>query len=140
MKTQTNHTLDDSPITFPLDRTFYTDFSHDNQMISIQSVLGLFVQPHDLNPVWLERKRTWKVSLLVPFSGRMITEKIGCDGSGDRKVGEYVRVLVNDAVQPLTFCNARGDGLCTLANFVESRSYARNNGEGDWALCFEEET
>ncbi|KAF5333502.1 hypothetical protein D9611_002520 [Ephemerocybe angulata] len=30
--TQTNHTLTASPITFPLDRTIYADFSHDNLM------------------------------------------------------------------------------------------------------------
>lgn len=129
-ETQTNHTLDDCPITFPLNRTFYADFSHDNQMISIYSALGLFVQPHDLDTTQLDKKRTWRDSKLVPFSGRMITEKLACQGD------EYVRVLVNDAVQPLAFCNASGDGLCTLADFVKSQHYARNNGEGDWALCF----
>ena len=134
-ETQTNHTLDESPITFPLDRSFYADFSHDNQMISIYSALGLFVQPHELTPTRLAKKRTWKDSQMVPFSGRMITEKLECRGRGNRG-GESVRVLVNDAIQPLAFCGAQGDGLCTLANFVESQDYARNNGEGDWALCF----
>ncbi|KAG6373929.1 histidine phosphatase superfamily [Boletus reticuloceps] len=135
-ETQTNHTLDDSPITFPLDRSFYADFSHDNQMISIYSALGLFLQPHDLDPTQPDKGRTWKDSQMVPFSGRMITEKLACDSSGIRQPGAYVRVLVNDAVQPLTFCTAHEDGLCALANFVESQSYARNNGEGDLALCF----
>ncbi|KAF8549949.1 acid phosphatase [Imleria badia] len=129
-ETQTNHTLDNSPITFPLNRTFYADFSHDDEMISIYSALGLFVQPQDLDPTQPATGRTWVVSKMVPFSGRMITEKLTCQG--DR---EYVRVLVNDAIQPLAFCGANGDGLCTLADFVESQQYARNNGEGDWALC-----
>ena len=44
--------------------------------------------------------------------------------------GEYVRVLVKDAIQPLAFCGAQGDGLYTLAHFVESQHYARNDGEG----------
>ncbi|KAH0840375.1 histidine phosphatase superfamily [Lanmaoa asiatica] len=135
-ETQTNHTLDGSPITFPLDRTFYVDFSHDNQMISIYSALGLFVQPHDLSLAGLEKGRTWKDSRLVPFSGRMITEKLACHGRVVENRGEYVRVLVNDAIQPLTFCGASGNGLCTLTDFVESQHYARKNGEGDWALCF----
>lgn len=107
-------------------------------MISIYSALGLFLQPHDLDPTQPDEGRTWKDSLLVPFSGRMITEKLACSGSG--KQGEYVRVLVNDAVQPLAFCGASRDGVCALADFVESQSYARNNGEGDWALCLAEET
>ena len=135
-ETQTNHTLDESPITFPLDRTFYADFSHDNQMISIYSSLGLFVQPHDLDPARPEKRRTWKDSRMVPFSGRMITEKLVCHGRGIGNRAEYVRVLVNDAIQPLAFCGVRGDGLCALVNFVESQHYARDNGEGDWALCF----
>lgn len=107
-------------------------------MISIYSALGLFVQPYDLDPTQPDKARTWKDSLMVPFSGRMIVEKLACNGSG--KQGEYVRVLVNDAIQPLAFCGASGDGMCALTDFVESQSYARNNGEGDWALCFSEET
>ncbi|KAF8837295.1 acid phosphatase [Paxillus ammoniavirescens] len=133
-ETQTNHTLDASPLTFPLDKTFYADFTHDNQMISIYSALGLFVQPHDLDTKHLDTERTWFDSKMVPFSARMITEKLECSVNGRR--GEYVRILVNDALQPLEFCGATGNGLCTLANFVESQSYARNNGEGDWARCF----
>jgi hypothetical protein len=133
-ETQTNHTLDSSPVTFPLGRTFYADFSHDNQMISIYSALGLFVQPHQLNPMDPNAMRTWLDSKLVPFSARMITEKLYCAGS--RPAGEYVRVLVNDAVQPLPFCGANGDGVCTLENFVESQQYARTSGAGDWELCF----
>lgn len=132
-ETQTNHThtLDESPITFPLDRTFHADLSHDNQMISIYSALGFFVQPHDIDPVRPEKRRTWKDSRMVPFSGRMITEKLACHG----KTGIKKRALVSDAVQPLAFCGARADGLCALANFVASQHYARNNNEGDWALC-----
>lgn len=135
-ETQTNHTLDGSPITFPLGRTFYADFSHDHQIISIYTALGLFVQPHDLDTTRPENRRTWRDSKMVPFSGRMITEKLACHGEGVGKRGEYVRVLVNDAIQPLAFCGARGDGLCALADFVESQRYARDNGEGDWAQCF----
>jgi hypothetical protein len=132
-KTQTNSTLDSSSVTFPLNRTFYADFSHDNQMISIYSALGLFVQPHDLDPAHPDALRTWFDSRLVPFSARMITEKLYCAGSSH--AGEYVRISVSDAVQPLSFCGT-GDGLCTLSDFVESQEYARTNGAGDWQLCF----
>lgn len=53
---------------------------------------------------------------------------------GGRK--EFVRVLVNDAVQPLKFCGAGADGLCELGAFVTSQRYARNDGEGDFEKCF----
>ncbi|KAG1743645.1 histidine phosphatase superfamily [Suillus paluster] len=119
--TQTNHTLDSSPVTFPLDRTFYADFSHDNQMISIYSALGLFIQPHLLDLTHPNPMRTWVDSKLVPFSARMTTEKLECTISGEK--GEYVRILVNDALQPLPFCG--------------SQQYAKTNGAGDWELCFD---
>ncbi|KIJ69718.1 hypothetical protein HYDPIDRAFT_78145 [Hydnomerulius pinastri MD-312] len=132
-ETQTNHTLDSDPATFPMNMTFYADFSHDNQMISIYSALGLFVQPHPLDPTEPDTERTWTVNKMVPFSGRLITEKLECTIDGES--GEYVRILVNDALQYLGFCGDTGNGLCTLDNFVESQEYARLNGEGDWALC-----
>ncbi|OAX37444.1 acid phosphatase [Rhizopogon vinicolor AM-OR11-026] len=136
-KTQTNGTLDSSPVTFPLDRKFYADFSHDNQMISIYGALGLFVQPHNLDLTHPNAMRTWFDSKLVPFSARMITEKLYCTGTSGRETGEYVRILVNDDLQPMPFCRGtNSDGLCTLENFVESQQYARTNGAGDWELCF----
>ncbi|KAL1717371.1 histidine phosphatase superfamily [Schizophyllum commune] len=126
--TQTNHTLDSSNDTFPLDRTVYADFSHDNQMVAIYSAMGLFTQAAALDPSNPDPARTWRASNLVPFSARMVTERLSCDGEA------YVRVLVNDALQPLEFCG-NGDGRCTLDAFVESQSYARNNGNGDFDKC-----
>ncbi|KAI9569240.1 histidine phosphatase superfamily [Boletus coccyginus] len=130
-KTQTNQTLDASPVTFPLDRNFYADFSHGSCMVAIYSAIGLF-RP-DEPPVTdrLDLARKWRISRMTPFSGRMITEKLRCsDGA------EYIRILVNDAVQPLEFCDANEDGLCTLSAFVKSQAYAQNNGDGDWERCF----
>ncbi|KIY65057.1 acid phosphatase [Cylindrobasidium torrendii FP15055 ss-10] len=129
--TQTNSTLDSDPATFPLDRALYADFSHDNQMIAIYAALGLFPQDAPLSTAGPEEGRTWKVDELVPFSARMVTEKFVCDGDAT----EYVRILVNDAVQPLAFCGD-GSGRCTVEAFVESQTYARENGQGDWEKCF----
>jgi len=129
--TSTNQTLDGSPITFPLDRNFYADFSHDNQMVAIYSAIGLFRPDEPPTPDKLDPEREWRISRMSPFSGRMITEKLRC-GNGE----EYVRVIVNDAAQPLEFCGANEDGLCALSAFVESQAYARSNGDGDWEKCF----
>lgn len=128
--TQTNHTLDDSPVTFPLNRTLYADFSHDNQMASIYAAIGLFRQPHTLDPTHPNPTRTWRASSLVPFSGRMVVERLNC-----AKV-EKLRILVQDVVQPLEFCHGDDDGLCTLDAFVESQAYARSDGNGDFEKCF----
>jgi hypothetical protein len=129
--TQTNTTLDADPATFPLDRTIYADFSHDNTMIAIYAAMGLFRQPRALKTTAPDARRTWRASWLVPFSGRMVVEKLVCR----RK--EYVRILVNDAVQPLESCeNVLKSGLCELSAFVKSQAYARSNGGGDWEKCF----
>jgi hypothetical protein len=45
-----------------------------------------------------------------------------------------VRILVNDAVQPLEFCGGDEYGRCTLSNFVESQEYAKSGGE--WTECW----
>ena len=147
-RTQTNQTLDTNPDTFPLDRGLYVDFSHDNEMIAIYSALGLFPQPKDtplLNDQKPDPNRNWVTSKQVPFSGRMTVEKLSCSrssvfgGSRDTSKTEYVRILVNDALQPLEFCRSSNTsiphGLCTLDNFVKSQSYALNNGEGDFEEC-----
>ncbi|KAK1222932.1 hypothetical protein PQX77_014209 [Marasmius sp. AFHP31] len=139
--TQVNHTLDSSPITFPLNRTVYADFSHDNQMIPIYATIGLFKQPAALSPEVPNENRTWRASQLVPFAARMVVEKLECKTK--RRFGhgkeEFVRIFVNDALQPLEFCSRHGPGtgLCALDTFVESQSYARNNGKGDFERCFQ---
>ncbi|KAF9226940.1 phosphoglycerate mutase-like protein [Gyrodon lividus] len=133
-RTQTNRTLDSSPVTFPLDRNFYADFSHDNEMVAIYSAIGLFRQDEPPSPRRLDPTRPWRISKMTPFSGRMITEKLRCNDNGEH--GEYVRILVNDAVQPLAFCGASEEGLCEMSAFVESQAYARSNGNGDWDKCF----
>lgn len=150
--TQTNRTLDSSPITFPLNRTFYADFSHDNQMIAAYAAMGLFKQQTPLDPTWFDSndtERTWVTSHLTPFNGRMVVERLSCDLSGTAGLvvrespekegsgrGTFVRILVNDALQPLEFCVGDKDGLCALDAFVQSQAYARNDGNGDFEKCF----
>lgn len=135
--TQTNRTLDASPATFPLDRSVYADFSHDNQMAAIYAAMGLFKQPQPLDPTTPNRKRTWITSQLTPFSARMVTERLHCTGARSLKAEVFVRILVNDALQPLEFCGGDQHGLCTLDAFVESQAFARNNGAGDFEKCFD---
>ncbi|KAI0306401.1 acid phosphatase [Multifurca ochricompacta] len=138
--TQTNRTLDSSPETFPLDRALYADFSHDNAMVAIFAALGLFRQHRlpgrKLDPVNPSPRRTWYLSSMVPFSGRMVVEKLECTGSDLLATGPFVRILINDAVQPLEFCGGIS-GLCQLNAFVESQWYARQDGDGDFEKCFE---
>ncbi|EPQ56525.1 phytase [Gloeophyllum trabeum ATCC 11539] len=134
--TNTNRTLDAAPATFPLNRTIYADFTHENEMVAVFGALGLFEQPGDLDPTRIGGKhRTWNARRMVPFSARMVVEKVVCE-EGEGEGQEYVRVFVNDEMQPLAFCG-EGDGRCTLGDFVQSQGYARESGRGDWEKCFE---
>ncbi|KAJ7153117.1 acid phosphatase [Mycena crocata] len=143
--TQTNRTLTSNPETFPLDRTLYADFSHDNEMVAIYAAMGLFPQPEALDPLNPNPERTWVASRLVPFSARMVVERLVCGetrgADKHKKEKQFVRILVNDSLQPLSFCAGKGKergltGMCELGAFVESQAYARSGGGGDWERCF----
>lgn len=128
--TQTNTTLDSSPKTFPLNRTVYADFSHDNEMIAIYAAMGILRPLSAPDPTRPDLSRSWLVSQLVPFAGKFVTERLVCNGR------QSVRMLLNDGVVPLEICGAGEDGICTLDAFVSSQGYSKNNGEGDWQKCF----
>lgn len=131
--TSTNSTLDSSPETFPLDRKLYADFSHDNNMVSVYSAMGLFngtsdlPSGHKVSPV---RSGGYSTSWVVPFAARMYVEKMKCKELGDE---ELVRVLLDDRVAKLFGCGADKLGRCTLKRFVESQTFARSDGH--WSEC-----
>ncbi|KAH9948287.1 acid phosphatase [Amylocystis lapponica] len=127
-----DHTQTNASLPFPLGRALYADFSHENAMVAVYAALGLFrVDPLDPREMPARGATRWVASRMVPFSTRMVTERVECGGGG-----YYVRILVNDEVQPLGFCGAGSDGLCTLDAFVESQGYARRDGDGDFEKCY----
>lgn len=131
--TSTNRTLDSNPATFPLDRTLYADFSHDNDMTGIFFAMGLYNSTSALSNTTLETAQQtngYSASYTVPFGARAYIEKLQCLGHTE----ELVRVIVNDRVIPLHTCGADLLGRCTLSDFVGSLSFARSGG--DWASCF----
>ncbi len=150
-KTQHNHSLP-----FPLDRKVYVDFTHENSQVAVFAALGIFnvSKPLSLKKMPKEKdgEREWMASQMVPFSGRMVVEKLVCETGmteGHEQLyetpvedadGTYVRILVNDVLQPLQFCGGkkkgRWNGVCALDAFVESQGYARRNGDGDFSRCY----
>lgn len=134
-RTQVNHTLDDSPATFPLNRTFYADFTHENLIVAVFAAMGLYRDENPLDPLAPDAARAWVASRLVPFSARMVTERLACSGTGEQLEGEYVRMLVNDQLVELECADGRLDGMCELAEFVDGQAYARSGGAGDFEKC-----
>ncbi|KAF9511712.1 hypothetical protein BS47DRAFT_1486754 [Hydnum rufescens UP504] len=142
-----NRTLDGSHATFPLDRTLYVDFSHDNQITAIVSAMGLHKPGEDLPTSHPVKDSPWVYSRIAPFAGRLVVEKYSCPGSvlstGDGrdtlKDGEWVRILNSDVVLPQPGCSRwwAAAGLCELGAFVESQAFSRNTEAVDaWAKCF----
>jgi len=102
-------------------------------MVAIFSAIGLLNEKHEaLNNTRRDPNTEWDTSKIVPFSSEMAIERLSCKRMGE----EYVRIFINDALQPLSFCGGDKDGLCRLSEFHESQSYARNDGEGDFEKCF----
>ncbi|EGG01538.1 uncharacterized protein MELLADRAFT_39036, partial [Melampsora larici-populina 98AG31] len=132
-KTQVNHTLAQSKGTFPLNRKVYLDFSHDNQMISIISALGIKMEPL-LSPNGPPLpNRGWRMSSMVPFASRLTFEKVHCDDDPN----DQIRILLNDDWIPLEFCKGYKSGFCNLDSFVNSQNFTRQNGNGLYDLvCF----
>lgn len=133
--TNTNTTLDSDPVSFPLGLPLYADFSHDNDMTSIYSALGLFAGTDDLDMGArkdLNGTNGYSAAVTVPFAARMYVEKMICQDTGIEK--EMVRVLLNDRVMPLDGCNSDALGRCSLANFVNSMTFAQSGGL--WDTCF----
>jgi len=131
-QTTTNHTLDDSNVTFPTNRALYADFSHDNDMTGVFGALGLYNDTVPLSNTSITaapQTNGYSASWTVPFGARAYFEKMRCGGRRE----ELMRVIVNDRVVPLQRCGADKLGRCTVDAFVESLAFARAGG--DWDQC-----
>lgn len=133
--TSTNHTLDDSRDTFPVGgkTVLYADFTHDNDLTGIFSAMGLYNETRPLsNDTFQDINETkgYSAAWTVPFASRAYFEKMICAGQEE----EYVRVVVNDRVLPLTTCGGDELGRCSLSAFVDGLSFARSGG--NWDQCF----
>lgn len=139
--TNTNSTLDGNNATFPLDRVLYADFSHDNDMLSIFSALRLFDTTAYLDKYKVmtpEETGGFSAAWAVPFSARLVVEKMQCpDSWNGQEKEQVVRVVMNDRVVPLWWCGGDQLGMCTVSKFVEGLKWARKGG--DWERCWEKD-
>ncbi|KAK2630449.1 hypothetical protein QTJ16_001269 [Diplocarpon rosae] len=132
-RTTTNSTLTGSDTTFPLGSILYADFTHDNDVITILTAVGLFNSTtpmrNDTSQV-VDDSDEFRISRVSPFSGRAYFEKMKCVGAEE----EMVRVVLNDRVMPLDTCGGDELGRCSLSAFVDSLAFAREGGK--WDECF----
>lgn len=131
--TSVNRTLDTNPDTFPLGRSLYADFGHDNDMTAVFAALGLYnstVPLSSTHAMTVDEMQGYSAAWTVPFAARAYFEKLQCEGEEE----EMVRVLVNGRVLPLETCGGDALGRCTLGAFIESLGFARAGGH--WNQCF----
>ncbi|SCV74681.1 BQ2448_7710 [Microbotryum intermedium] len=144
--TQVNHTIDSNSTLFPLDKFIYADFTYDNQLLPVMSLIGLF-QDAPLSPTLPCPMRTFVASKLVPFAGRMVVERLRCNGSYEdgffsflKGDSDYVRVLVNDQVMDLSSTCGKdetltGGTVCRLSAFIEAMEKATATATKEFAKC-----
>ena len=131
--TSVNQTLDANPNTFPLGRSLYADFGHDNGMTAVFAALGLYNSTLPLSMTHMmtvEDMHGYSAALTVPFAARAYFEKLKCKGEDE----EMVRVLVNGRALSLESCGGDILGRCTLSAFVDSLGFAQAGGY--WDQCF----
>jgi hypothetical protein len=161
-----NSSITNNHETFPLGMKFYADFTHDKMVLGTLTALSIdyFRQLPDLHTYPPDKDRLFRISKIVPFTARLITEVIGCDSEhpkpekydrvryyasqygygSDTRSGKYrfIRMKLNGAILPLSSirggaCKGRSDELCPLGKFIESQELARKRANYREA-CFGE--
>ncbi|KAJ5589862.1 hypothetical protein N7450_003834 [Penicillium hetheringtonii] len=135
-----NKTLDSSPTTFPLNQSLYLDFSHDTNIFSILTAMGLKQFSEFLPTTGPPEDRQLIVSHIVPFAGRFNIEVIKAPrpvlkkrsrdsrDSVYEKTGSettYIHMLMNQRTIPLgrsiSECGQRDDGWCEIGAFIKAQ-------------------
>ncbi|KAL5364971.1 histidine phosphatase superfamily [Aspergillus floccosus] len=133
-----NETLDDNASTFPLDQSLYLDFSHDTDIMSMLTAMGLTQFAQFLPVSGPPADQQLIVSHIVPFAGRFNIEVIKAPQPVLAKRPKethasvyesghdttYIHMLMNQRTIPLgrslKECGDRDDGWCELQTFVNA--------------------
>lgn len=157
-----NSTLDGNSTTFPINQTFYADFSHDDILISVLTAMSLeyLNDPPSLTAYPPNPDRHFVLSHLTPFAAKLVTEVIGCGSADPEAVSntrtysnptqygynpnnatyKFIRMRLNHGILPLSTiqggaCEGRTDGLCSMDNFLSSQANAYEMSNYNYA-CF----
>lgn len=74
LQTSENSTFNGNDRTFPVDRNFYIDFTHDSTIASVLAALQLPDFSRDLKSDYFDTERRYKTSNIVPFAARLTCE------------------------------------------------------------------
>lgn len=131
-QTSENSTINSNPTFFPTDQSLYFDFTHDSDLISIVTALGL--NQFRSNFTGDGARQPFVLSHVTPFGAFLNFEVIECDEQvpADRasqniegsKKTEYIHLIMNDSTVSLSInlpevCESRADGWCELDKFID---------------------
>ncbi|KAF4120608.1 multiple inositol-polyphosphate phosphatase / 2,3-bisphosphoglycerate 3-phosphatase [Geosmithia morbida] len=86
-------------------------FTHDNQLNQLVSSMGLFDRQQPLPSDSMDPRRIYVSSRNNPMRGTVAFERLRCHGTS------YLRVLLNDAVYPVTDCSEGPGKSCPLDKY-----------------------
>ncbi|KAG8901417.1 hypothetical protein FRC01_009854 [Tulasnella sp. 417] len=132
----TNSTLDDNPITFPLNQALYVDATHEVVVLNIITALNLsnFAETGPLPYDHIPEKRSFVTSQLAPFGTNMQFQLLSCDSTPS----DQIRIIINDGVTPLTGikgCPENKHGLCPVDTFVQAQKKIISETDWEWGCC-----
>ena len=145
--TQVNTTLDSMPSTFPVNQTINFDFSHDVNIMSDLTALGL-TQFAPLLPADHIVPRDLIVSHMEPFAARLDIEVINtphpikaenCQDYDEGGPTSYVHFVLNQRTIPLgksyTQCGSLQNGWCEFGAFLNATVNIVEESQFEYA-CF----
>lgn len=103
----------------------YFSFVHDGDIVPVLATLGIISEPTDRQELPTDHvatKRKWRTSDVVPMGGRLVFERITCEGEAEGRKEHVVRLFVNDGLVdlsklPNTTSFADVDGAVVLESF-----------------------
>lgn len=103
-------------------------------MVSILAAIGIFNNTSPLSNTTVQdaaETNGFSTSWLTPFGGRIYFEKLICQHADAKDNEEYIRIIINDRVQPMHACGGDEHGRCRLSDFLASLSFAKKGGRWD---------
>ncbi|KAI0736900.1 phosphoglycerate mutase-like protein [Fomitopsis betulina] len=129
----TNATLDDNPLTFPLNQSLYVDATHEVVVLHVITALNLTTLAANgpLPADHIPKGQTFKASHLAPFATNIQFQLLSCSSIPDPQI----RVIINDGVVPLTGirgCPDQEHGMCPVATFVTAQKEIIQETDWEW--------
>jgi acid phosphatase len=108
---------------------------HDGDIVPVLAALRIMDGDDPLPITYIKHDRQWKTSRLTSMGGRIIFERLRCDGNFSLTGNAvFIRININDGVISVPGCDI-GSGLCPLEQFV-ARLRKHEKDAGDFReLC-----